>query len=167
MENVASMASSDREHITQMCEPIQGHKLPYHFDAAILGPQSRPRLFWTDINLRISGSGGLQVATPMSGEAKGIGGQLLVRNSSVERIDAKIFLDKGVTKVNKAKPFPTAVRWIPRAVPPADPTGIEDCDPATMRKWEESGYAMAPYQFKKELGVVTEKGEERLPNADE
>ena len=50
---------------------------------------------------------------------------------------------------------------------PEWPAGIEDCDSATLAKWEASRYAMPPYQFKKELGVVTSKGEERPPNADE
>ena len=65
------------------------------------------------------------------------------------------------------KPFPTAVRWISRRGLPEYPAGIEDCDVATLEKWEASGFAMPPYRFKREHGVVTPEGEERPPNADE
>ena len=65
------------------------------------------------------------------------------------------------------KPFPTAVRWIARKHPPQYPAGYEECDSATLEKWQLSKYAMPPYQFKKEHGVVTPEGEERPPNADE
>ena len=76
------------------------------------------------------------------------------------------FLDPGVTKYASG-PFPTAVRWLPRKREPEEPAGIEDCDTETLEKWEASRFAMPPYQFKKELGVVTPEGEERPPNANE
>jgi hypothetical protein len=74
-----------------------------------------------------------------------------------ERILVKEFLDLGVIKLVTV-PFLIAVRWI---------AGFEDCDPSTLEKWEASEFAIPPYQFKKELGVVTAEGVERFTHAYE
>ena len=93
-------------------------------------------------------------------------GYVHVTNPSSDRIPVEEFLDEGVTKCDSG-PFPTSDRWIPRTKPPEFPRGIEDCDPATLENWEANEFAMPPYQYKRELGVVTSEGEERPPNADE
>jgi len=160
-----------------MCEAIHGPKPPYHFDAAILSPQSRARLFWTSFDLPAGRVGGLKVVTLWGVE----GGRQVAKVKTLlsssesghyattlsERIGSEAFLDKGVRKYSDNRPFPTAVRWVVRSKPPVEPAGIEDCDADTRRKWEKSGFALPPYQFKKELGVVTDKGVERPTNADE
>eukprot|EP00973_Karenia_brevis_P016616 2275826-Karenia_brevis.AAC.1 len=50
--------------------------------------------------------------------------------------------------------------------PPPVPAGLDGCDEATVKKWKESGYAMAPYQFKKANGIMDD-GKERPLNASE
>ena len=77
-------------------------------------------------------------------------------NPEAVPVPADQFLEPGAEKAS-GKSFPTAVRWLPRADPPEQPAGVEDCDASTLEKWKQSSYAMAPYQFKRELGVV-EKG---------
>jgi site-specific DNA-cytosine methylase len=190
LENVASMSEEDRGTITGIMDkafPGQGRVEPYMIDAAILGPVSRPRLYWTSFGLgdAVIHPSGVPVfgqqelhfgrERRMRGKAPGATqGYTLVTNPSKERIPVEQFLDPGVTKCGAARePFPTAVRWIPRDSPPDYPHAIEDCDPETLDKWRErerereSKYAMAPYQFKRKLGVRDADGKERPPNAVE
>ena len=166
MENVASMLSSDRAAITRQLEPIQAG-LPYWLDAKELAPVRRPRLYWT--SWEVDGPGTEQsnsfcVVLPKDDST----GFTKIDKISHGRIPVESFLDPGVQKCGDLlEPFPTAVRWIVRKQPPDKPAGIQDCDSATLAKWEASRFAMAPYQFKRELGVITPQGEERPPNADE
>eukprot|EP00973_Karenia_brevis_P073442 10203581-Karenia_brevis.AAC.1 len=51
-----------------------------------------------------------------------------------------------------------------RKNPPPVPAGLEGCDAATRIKWKSNGYAMPPYQFKRDHGVI-DNGEERPLNA--
>lgn len=91
-----------------------------------------------------------------------------MRNLSQERIPVKEFLDDGCVKGGSDDtPFPTSVRWIERSKPPPDPASIEMCNEEDLERWTDSRFAMPPYQFRKELGVVTPEGEIRPPNADE
>ena len=160
MENVSSMTSSDRDTISRVLDTV-GVCNRYWFDAAVVGHVSRPRLYWTSWEVQ---NGELRL-----GDLGTDGGEksfLRVTNPSRDREPIEEFLDEGVTKVS-ASPFPTFVRWISRTKPPPDPAGIEGCDSETLQKWERSGFAMPPYQFKREKGVVAADGEERVPNADE
>eukprot|EP00973_Karenia_brevis_P027956 3850434-Karenia_brevis.AAC.1 len=74
---------------------------------------------------------------------------LHLTNPSESRPPMELFLGKEINKVGE-KPFPTAVRWVERTTPPNMPAGLKSCDRATLKKWEDSGYAMASYEFKKE-----------------
>ena len=46
LENVSSMLPGDRAGITSRLEALVPHPRPLWFDAALLGPVSRPRLYW-------------------------------------------------------------------------------------------------------------------------
>ena len=165
LENVASMTESDRSDISKELKDI-GARDPYWFDAAVLGQVNRPRLFWPTWQLCHATNHSANEEYGVLSHADSKRGFDYVKNPSAYRIPVDGFLDAGVTKCSSG-PFPTAVRWLPRSHPPDYPRGIEDCDPATLDKWEASHYAMSPYQFKRELGVVTADGTERPPNADE
>ena len=54
-----------------------------------------------------------------------------------------------------------------KASPPPRPAGIDDCDQKALLRWEESKFAIAPYQFKDEHCVIEDHGLIRVPNADE
>ena len=148
-----------RNELRALAEEKQRAYGPYLFDAALLGPQVRPRLYWTTF------------VPAQDRVACRIHGQrperfVKVTNPHVLSISADTVLDAGVTKCGNG-PFPTAVRWIPRASPQDQARGLEDCDPETIENWKASEYAMAPYHVKKESGVVMAKGRYRPPNADE
>ena len=167
-ENVASMTSTDMFDITEhlgkttitehlgRTTPVWPFQ-PFHLDAALFGHINRPRVYWVDFPVEPVG---LKFERRID--------YLKFTKTLPEVVKPPIseFLDEGTVKCG-AGLFPTAVRWLPRAEPPSDPAGYEDCDAETLEKWTASGYAMAPYQFKKELGVIDKSGEERPPNADE
>jgi len=156
LENVASMHPDDRKGITLKMRKAYAVKL-YKFDAGEIGPQSRPRLFWCSWEAKPSP----ELTFTSRGDF------VLIRNPDTEVIPAGELLGPGVFKTGPGK-FPTAVRWNPSpGRVPRKPAGIEQCDEETLEKWEKAEYAMAPYQFKKELGVTTLEGEHRPTNADE
>ena len=135
MENVASMTPTDRDEITKLLTPVDFHR-PLSFDAASLGPIHRPGYYWLTFDLKPS-----QFAIEeKEGYAK-------VWNREPVKVTAEQFLEEGASK-GSSKTFPTAVKWLPRQQRPSAPAGIEDCDEETIKKWESTGYAMAPYQFK-------------------
>jgi hypothetical protein len=158
LENVASMSQANRDLISLELGREHPQPKPYWVDAALVGPVSRPRLYWTDWEPQEG-----ELAYKDSGQ-----GYMHASNPSKRRIGAEEFLDPGMVQYCPEKPFPTAVRWVVRSKPPLEPAGIEGCDAETLDKWRESSYAMPPYQFKKELGVVDSEGKgERPPNARE
>ena len=148
------MDTADRDEITKELREAY-ETTPFWYDSVLIGPMSRPRLYWpswrpelNELEVKDSKRGYYQVSQ------KHLCG-------SPAKIQLSKMLDPGVTKC-RAKlgdlPFPTSLRWLPRDKRPEAPAGIEDCDEATLAKWEASKYAMAPYQFKKELGVITKEG---------
>ena len=136
----------------------------YSFDAAVLGQIRRPRYYWPSWMVSSEDLGYQYVKDSVQGFVK-------VTNPSAVRPPSRLFLGEGVLKFSQSEPFPTAVRWVPRKNAPEKPAGIEDCDEQTLAKWKASGYAMAPYQFKRELGVIDGNHgsghHERPLNADE
>jgi len=135
-ENVASMTSTDMSNITEHLGKI-APTWPLHLDAALFGHVNRPRVYWADFPVE-----------PVGLKFEKRSSYLKFTKTSPEVVKPPIseFLDEGTVKCG-AGLFPTAVRWLPRAEPPSDPAGYEDCDAETVEKWTASGYAMAPYQF--------------------
>ena len=132
MENVASMTSGDREKITDRLKEIRqqsSQASPYWLDAAVLGPCSRPRLFWTSFDIDEGELISEEESRRRLGDRRrshwNEPGYTKLINPKEDKISAKPFLDSGVEKVGR-KPFPTALRWIDRERPPPDPAGL-DC----------------------------------------
>ena len=136
-ENVASMTSTDMfditEHLGRTAPAWPFH--PFHLDAALFGHINRPRVYWVDFPVEPVG---LKFERRID--------YLKFTKTLPEVVKPPIseLLDEGTVKCG-AGLFPTAVRWLPRAEPPSDPAGYEDCDVETLEKWTASGYAMAPY----------------------
>eukprot|EP00973_Karenia_brevis_P017564 2408866-Karenia_brevis.AAC.1 len=146
------MNARDRCAITEKADKVYYTYL-YDFNAEEVSPIRRPRLYW--LSWQVYQNGPLHVGDTETNYD--------LSNLSDERRPLKLFLGKGVVKAGD-KAFPTSVRWIERNSPPPVPAGLDGCDEATVKKWKESGYAIAPYQFKKENGVL-DNGKERPLNA--
>ena len=60
--------------------------------------------------------------------------------------------------------LPTFTTSRPQTAPGARPAGLQHCDRASRRRWEENSYRFPPYQYKAENCLANRQGELRTPS---
>ena len=150
MESVASMDLSD---LHTMSEAI--NRQGYRIDAAGISLSRRPRIYW--VTWELNGSEFASVEKPVD-EAWSTTGQVTLTC----QLNPKHYLEPGWKMQGEKLPTFTTSR--PQTAPGARPAGLQHCDRASRRRWEENSYCFPPYQYKAENCLANRQGELRTPS---
>ena len=153
LENVASMDESAAREISEFMETW-----PYRVDCADAVPMRRPRFCWTSED--VSGCfHDIQV------EKQRYWYQVTAK---AEYPELNQWITPGYSWDGYASGavLPTCLKSIPRRSPPERPAGLEKCNEATCRRWQEDSFRYPPYQYNEKF-LFTTNSTWRLVNAEE
>ena len=151
-ENVASMDESAEEEITREL----GVK-PWRMDSADVVPIHRPRFCWTN-----------EVIHEMDGVWWEEKDRWIEIHMEHEYPLTSQWLEEGAIWPggDQGEVLPTAMKSIPRKVPPPRPAGITRTDLDTRQRWQADAFRFPPYQYSDRF-VVWVEDRWRLVNASE
>ena len=150
MESVASMDQADE----QVMSDSFGSK-PFLIDACHLSLGRRPRLYWTDWELRQEPD--VKFSTTEVGRQ-----QILLK----AQVDPRDYIQEGWRKASD-DPFPTFTTSRPRPSPGYKPAGFKQCQPHEVERWRADQHRFPPYQYQDKHCLVNRAGEHRLPSIRE
>ena len=154
VENVASMKPSERKVISEKLGVE-----PYFLECADAVPMHRPRLCWCSESFENI-----------------LEGVEITEEEGWYRVWAEApypamvqWVEPGVTWPggDDGAILPTAMKSIPRKVPPPRPAGLERCDWDTRLRYEADSYRYPPYQYHSKFIFHTERGTWRTISVEE
>ena len=124
----------------------------------------RPRLWWIRGFDLVEG---IDLKVKASQQVQGLDKKVATIHIDTERPPLQWALREDAVKLCEPdQPFYTFARPHPKSVPPAHPTGYEQCDQKTLGRWKGDAYRLAPYQYQERNLVRSPQGVRRL-QADE
>lgn len=139
---------------------------PVFIDGGDLGPSSRPRYYWVDVNLKSAEDCQVKIDESLD----------LPWDLAPQRVIMKVdrplgdqWLQPGCTLAGWSHTGCVAcfTRPIPRKYPPPQPAGIESCTPMDLKFWEADQFRYPPYQYKSFNMVSQQNGNFRTPCPEE
>ena len=143
LENVASMDESAAREISS-----EIGSEPYLVDPCMAVPMRRPRFAWTSEDLN-------NVFNDISLQKGRYWTEVLAEAPLPE---TEQWIEPGFTwkGLDEGVRFPTAMKCIPREVPPPKPAGYNRCSQACLQRWREDSFRYPPYQYKEEFLIQSE-----------
>ena len=128
LENVASMQADSHDMITAW----RG-VLPYKCCPSGKFPVRRPRFLWCD--WEVPEQEGLKIKK---------GEDFYTISMTGEKLKVKNFLPSHLKVLPGFKAFPCFMQALPRSRPPLRPAGIDTCDDAALKRWEQDSFRFPP-----------------------